>query len=107
MTWPGFLFALLVVAVLLYCWHQARPLLEKRIAVTEQKVAADIEAAKPAPVTPREALPVAIRQIAMGWRDEWAREQTMDYYCQLYDQSRDWNNVQTEALGDQARYLKA
>lgn len=109
MTWPGFLALVAVIGTLLYAWHQVRPLLERRVSVTESKAKAEIEAAKPVvppPPTPREALPATVRMIAEQWRDGWAREQAMDYYCEVYDEIKDWNAVTRMAMAHQAGSLQ-
>lgn len=109
MTWPNVVFAALVVGALLYAWHQVRPLLEKRTAAVERKLNAEADAVAPKPpvaLTPREALPANVRLMAEQWRDPWAREQAMDYYCQVYDQTQDWRQVEQMAMAHQADYLK-
>jgi len=108
MSWPAAVVVLALVAGLLYLWRTLTPLLERLIAARERAVQVQADQATPPPKeapTPREALPAAVRMIAIEWADPWAREQAMDYYCELYDQCKDWNIVQTQALGDQARYL--
>jgi hypothetical protein len=109
MNWPFAVVVLAMVGSLLYLWKTLAPLLERLIATRERAVQVQADQATPLPKeapTPREALPTAVRMIAVEWADPWAREQAMDYYCELFDQCKDWNQVQMQALSDQAAYLK-
>ncbi len=111
MTWPSVVGLALVLGGLALGWRAIKPFLERAATVQEKKAEAAIQAVAPPPPTPeevkRDKLPAAIRMMAMDWQDEWAREQTLDFYVEVYEQTGDWNAVQSVAMADQARYLKA
>ncbi|MGJ0510195.1 MAG: hypothetical protein ACR652_24375 [Methylocystis sp.] len=117
MNWPSVVFLALLLGGFFMFGKAVKPLALRLIAVFEQRgqaavttANAAIVAATPAPLpepTKRDKLPLQIRQIAEQWKDPWACEQTMDYYCEIYDQTQSWDQVMGAALADQARYLKA
>lgn len=99
--------AVLVLAGLaVYLWRECKPFLDRALKTREQTVQIEAESSKPLPPpTPREALPRDLRIICEQWRDPWAREQAMDYYCEVYDQTKNWNAVLTAAMSDQVKKL--
>lgn len=103
----GIIATLVLAGLAIYLWQRAEPLLTRALASREQLTQAEVKSRQPDPPTPREALPPTIRQICEQWRDPWAREQAMDYYCELHDEVKDWNVVQTRALSDDAQRLRA
>lgn len=106
MTWSSVVFLALLMGGFFVGWRAVKPFLERHTKIAETK--ADAVKPEPPPVPAKHAsMPASIAMLAHDWIDPWAREQTMEYYLELYEQSKDWNVVQSIALADQARLLRA
>lgn len=79
------------VACTLVVWFTARPFVARYFTLLEQRPEAH-EAVK---------IPADLMIQAAGYSEEWAKEQALQRYIDLYRQSGDWDVVRRVAAADQ------
>jgi hypothetical protein len=112
---------LLIVGAVLWVWHDARPLLQRRVVIAEvrastegERVAIDRErvaverlaALKPA-VTDEDPMPQEFVDWAMQESSDWAREDKLARMRELYARLKDWNKVRVALMAEDNAPIKS
>lgn len=79
----GLLAVLVICGTALTLWFRLEPLLRARLTTTEPKPLA----------APSENMPTDLLMEAMGYDEEWARQQTLDVMKELRAEHGSWERV--------------
>ena len=78
----------LVCVTVLVLWREAKPLLERLIAVHEARYLPPVKADEPVVEVPAD-----IEQMASRWEGEWAQASVVGRARELYAETSDWDTV--------------
>jgi hypothetical protein len=105
---------LVIVAAVLYIWTDARPLIQRRITVSEIRASIEqqrvdterIATVKPA-VTDDDPMPREFVDWAMQESSEWAREDKLARMRELHSRLQNWEKVRRALMAEEDAALKS
>jgi hypothetical protein len=112
---------LLIVGVVLYIWLDAKPLVQRRVAVAElhaeteqervliegKRVEVERQAALKPPVRDDDPMPQEFVEWAMQESSEWAREDKLARMRELYQRLQSWPKVRTALMAEDNANIKS
>lgn len=106
--------AVLVIAAVLHIWNDARPLVQRRIAIAElsasteqQRVENERLAIIKPPMKDDDPMPQDFVQWAMQESSEWAREDKLTRMRELYARLHDWEKVRRALMSEEDAAIKS
>lgn len=101
-------------AVVLYIWNDAKPLLQRRLAVAEIRASIEqqrVDVERLASVKPafadEDPMPGDFVQWAMQESSEWAREDKLARMRELYARLKDWEKVRRALMQEEDAAIKS
>lgn len=106
--------ALLVCGTVVFVWFEAKPLLQRRLVISEMRAgfeAQRVENERLAALKPSlkddDPMPQEFVEWAMQESSEWAREDKLARMRELYDRLRDWEKVRRAMMAEDNAHIKS
>lgn len=98
--------SIVLAATALYLWHQAKPLLQKRLDLMNAALEIAMNPVVP-PIRDDDPMPQEFVEWAMQESSEWAREDKLVRMKELYNRLQSWPKVRNALMAEDELSLKS